>query len=207
MSTGRLFHALGAAMENARSDETSLERGTTRSCLPAERVASWDVGYGSNQLDQIRRCTTIDSIVYQKALSFLTLYLQFAVLFAYVPISFSRTQGYPRFALLVLEPDDILGSLLEALTESAPHLFNMFIPCLFTIFILYYVNFFLFCVPIFQSSSKHLKSICRDRENFFLVTSWLRFLMLYFLRGLYAAFIRFSFILSCGSGRLQRLLL
>ena len=37
MSTGRLFHALGAAMENARSDETSLERGTTRSCLPAER--------------------------------------------------------------------------------------------------------------------------------------------------------------------------
>ena len=37
MSTGRLFHALGAAMENDRSDETSLERGTTRSCLPAER--------------------------------------------------------------------------------------------------------------------------------------------------------------------------
>ena len=37
MSTGRLFHALGAATENARSDETSLERGTTRSCLPAER--------------------------------------------------------------------------------------------------------------------------------------------------------------------------
>ena len=37
MSTGRLFHALGAETENARSDETSLERGTTRSCLPAER--------------------------------------------------------------------------------------------------------------------------------------------------------------------------
>ena len=37
LSTGRLFHALGAATENARSDETSLERGTTRSCLPAER--------------------------------------------------------------------------------------------------------------------------------------------------------------------------
>ena len=37
MSTGRLFHALGAATENARSDETSLKRGTTRSCLPAER--------------------------------------------------------------------------------------------------------------------------------------------------------------------------
>ena len=37
MSIGRPFHALGAAMENARSDETSLERGTTRSCLPAER--------------------------------------------------------------------------------------------------------------------------------------------------------------------------
>ena len=37
MSTGTLFHALGAATENARSDETSLERGTTRSCLPAER--------------------------------------------------------------------------------------------------------------------------------------------------------------------------
>ena len=37
MSMGRLFHALGAATENARSDETSLERGTTRSCLPAKR--------------------------------------------------------------------------------------------------------------------------------------------------------------------------
>ena len=37
MSTDMLFHALGATMENARSDETSLERGTTRSCLPAER--------------------------------------------------------------------------------------------------------------------------------------------------------------------------
>ena len=37
MSTDRLFHALGAATESARSDETSLERGTTRSCLPAER--------------------------------------------------------------------------------------------------------------------------------------------------------------------------
>ena len=37
MSTGRPFHALGAATENARSDEISLERGTTRSCLPAER--------------------------------------------------------------------------------------------------------------------------------------------------------------------------
>ena len=36
-STGRPFHALGAATENARSDETSHERGTTRSCLPAER--------------------------------------------------------------------------------------------------------------------------------------------------------------------------
>ena len=37
MSTGRLFHALGAATENASSDETSLECGTTRSCFPAER--------------------------------------------------------------------------------------------------------------------------------------------------------------------------
>ena len=37
MSTGRLFQAFGAATENARSDETSLDRGTTRSCLPAER--------------------------------------------------------------------------------------------------------------------------------------------------------------------------
>ena len=37
MSTGRLFQALGAATENARSDETSLDRETTRSCLPAER--------------------------------------------------------------------------------------------------------------------------------------------------------------------------
>ena len=37
MSAGRLFQTLGAATENARSDETSLERGTTRSCLPAER--------------------------------------------------------------------------------------------------------------------------------------------------------------------------
>ena len=31
----------------------------------AERGASWDVGYGSNQLGQIRRCTTIDCMVYQ----------------------------------------------------------------------------------------------------------------------------------------------
>ena len=38
MSTGGLFHDLGAATENARSDETSLKRGTTRSCLPAERT-------------------------------------------------------------------------------------------------------------------------------------------------------------------------
>ena len=37
MSTGRLFQALGAATENARSDETSLDRGTTKSCFPAER--------------------------------------------------------------------------------------------------------------------------------------------------------------------------
>ena len=37
MSTGRLFQALGAATENARSDETSLDRGTTRSYLLAER--------------------------------------------------------------------------------------------------------------------------------------------------------------------------
>ena len=37
MSTGRLFQAFGAATENARSDETSLDRRTTRSCLPAER--------------------------------------------------------------------------------------------------------------------------------------------------------------------------
>ena len=28
---------------------------------------SWDVIYGSNQLGQIRRCTTIDCMVYQKA--------------------------------------------------------------------------------------------------------------------------------------------
>ena len=37
MSTGILFQALGVATENARSDETSLDRGTTRSCLPAEQ--------------------------------------------------------------------------------------------------------------------------------------------------------------------------
>ena len=37
MLTGRLCQALGAAMENARSDQTSLDRGTTRLCLPAER--------------------------------------------------------------------------------------------------------------------------------------------------------------------------
>ena len=37
MLTGRLFQALGAATENARSDETSLESGTTRLCFPAER--------------------------------------------------------------------------------------------------------------------------------------------------------------------------
>ena len=37
MSTGRLFQAFGAATENARSDETSLDRGTTRSCLSAEQ--------------------------------------------------------------------------------------------------------------------------------------------------------------------------
>ena len=37
MSTSRPFHALGAATENARSDETSLKRGTARSCFPAER--------------------------------------------------------------------------------------------------------------------------------------------------------------------------
>ena len=68
MSTGRPFHLLGAATENARSDETSLERGTTRSCLPADqRVATpWDVGYWSDQLSQVRRCTTIDGMVYQK---------------------------------------------------------------------------------------------------------------------------------------------
>ena len=29
-----------------------------------ERGASWDVGYGSNQLGQIRRCTTIDCMEY-----------------------------------------------------------------------------------------------------------------------------------------------
>ena len=56
MSTSRPFHALGAATENARSDETSLKRGTTRSCLPAERrEARPDVGYGSYQLGKIRR--------------------------------------------------------------------------------------------------------------------------------------------------------
>ena len=37
MSTGRLFHTNGAATVNASYGETSLERGTTRSCLPAER--------------------------------------------------------------------------------------------------------------------------------------------------------------------------
>ena len=36
MSTGRLFHALGAVGESARSKETSLERGT-RSYLLAEQ--------------------------------------------------------------------------------------------------------------------------------------------------------------------------
>ena len=35
ISTGRLFQALGAATENARSDKTGLDRGTTRSCLRA----------------------------------------------------------------------------------------------------------------------------------------------------------------------------
>ena len=37
MLKGRLFQALGAATENAHSDETSLDCGTTRSCLPAEQ--------------------------------------------------------------------------------------------------------------------------------------------------------------------------
>ena len=37
MSTGRPFHALEAATENARFDESSLKRRTSRSCLPAER--------------------------------------------------------------------------------------------------------------------------------------------------------------------------
>ena len=58
-STRRPFHALGKATANARSDETSLERGTTidRNCAVtsscAERGATWDVGHGGNQLGQI----------------------------------------------------------------------------------------------------------------------------------------------------------
>ena len=37
MSTGNLFHAFGPATENARSEETSLVRGTNKSCFTAER--------------------------------------------------------------------------------------------------------------------------------------------------------------------------
>ena len=37
MSTGNLFHAFGPATENARSEETSLVRGTNKSCFAAER--------------------------------------------------------------------------------------------------------------------------------------------------------------------------
>ena len=37
MSTGSLFQAFGPATENARSEETSLVRGTNKSCFAAER--------------------------------------------------------------------------------------------------------------------------------------------------------------------------
>ena len=37
MSTGSLFQAYGPATENARSEETSLVRGTNKSCFAAER--------------------------------------------------------------------------------------------------------------------------------------------------------------------------
>ena len=68
MSTGRSFHALGAAMENARSDETSLESGTTRSCLLAERrEARPGMLVTGVTLGQVRRCTTIDCMEHQKA--------------------------------------------------------------------------------------------------------------------------------------------
>ena len=36
MSTGSLFHAFGPATENARSEETSLLRGTNISCFAAQ---------------------------------------------------------------------------------------------------------------------------------------------------------------------------
>ena len=66
MSTGRLFHALGAATKNARSDETSLERGTTRSCLPAELREARPGMLKPTQSDT-SVCTTIDCMEYQKA--------------------------------------------------------------------------------------------------------------------------------------------
>ena len=54
MSTGRLFQALGAASENARSDETSLECGTTRSRLPAERRKARPVMLATGVTNSVR---------------------------------------------------------------------------------------------------------------------------------------------------------
>ena len=54
MSTGRLFYALGAATENARSDETSLESGTTRSCLPAQRREARPVMLATGVTNSVR---------------------------------------------------------------------------------------------------------------------------------------------------------
>ena len=43
------FHALDAATENASSDETSFECGTTRSCLPAEQSHDWSTVVGRDK--------------------------------------------------------------------------------------------------------------------------------------------------------------
>jgi len=42
-SAGRLFHALGAAMLDARSPNVSRECGTSISLLVADRGADWDM--------------------------------------------------------------------------------------------------------------------------------------------------------------------
>ena len=67
MSTGNLFHAFGPATENARSEETSLVRGTNKSCFAAERsVARPGMSTTeSHQFSQIRWCSTVDDMVYQ----------------------------------------------------------------------------------------------------------------------------------------------
>ena len=55
ISTGSLFHAFGAAMANARSEDTSLDRGTTSSSLSAEqsddaRPGLYPTGFTSSEI-------------------------------------------------------------------------------------------------------------------------------------------------------------